>query len=89
MSLGVNWELKVDNSVYKKLKTFPKKDVFKIVQEIGLFTQNPYKGDIKRIKKEEFLWRRRIGDYRIFYEIHQSEKIINVLYVERRTSRTY
>ena len=30
---------------------------------------NPYAGDIKKMEGEEYVWRRRVGAYRIFYEI--------------------
>jgi len=50
---------------------------------------NPYSGDFKKILGEENSWRRRIGAYRIFYEIIPQEKTIFVFRIERRTSKTY
>ena len=50
---------------------------------------SPYIGDIEKIKGESNLWRRRIGAYRVFYEIKQEERIVHVFWVERRTSKTY
>jgi len=41
------------------------------------------------MKGEENVWRRRVGAYRIFYELISKEKTINVFRVERRTSKTY
>ena len=45
--------------------------------------------DIEKIKGEENVWRRRIGNYRIFYEINPKRRSINIFWVERRTSSTY
>lgn len=90
MNLSVGWQLKIRNKALKDTAKFPKKDQERITnvieKEIGL---NPYLGDIEKIKGEENSWRRRIGAYRIFYEIITQEKIIYIFRVERRTSKTY
>lgn len=70
MNLRKNWELKIDSGVYKDLYKFPKNYADKILAIIFLLGNNPYAGDIEKIKGEENMWRRRIGAYRIFYEIH-------------------
>ncbi|PIQ07418.1 MAG: hypothetical protein COW72_00415 [Candidatus Nealsonbacteria bacterium CG18_big_fil_WC_8_21_14_2_50_37_10] len=43
----------------------------------------------KKMRGEKNVWRRRVGAYRIFYELIQKEKVIHVFWVERRTSKTY
>lgn len=90
MSLKENWELRIRDSVYKDISKFSKKDKEKIVKVIEneLFL-NPYFGDIDKIKGEDNIWRRRIGNYRIFYEIINEERIIYIFKVKRRTSLTY
>ena len=89
MSLNQNWELKIDKIIFKKLSRLPKKDVERIFVTIEFLAQNPYSGDIEKIKGEDSSWRRRIGSYRIFYDIKQDERIVQVTWVERRTSKTY
>ena len=89
MSLNQNWELKIDKVIFKKLSRLPKKDVERIFVTIEFLSQNPYSGDIEKIKGEDNAWRRRIGNYRIFYDIKQKERIVQVTWVERRTSKTY
>ena len=89
MSLNQNWELKIDKIIFKKLSRLPKKDVERIFVTIEFLAQNPYSGDIEKIKGEDNSWRRRVGNYRIFYDIKQDERIVQVTWVERRTSKTY
>lgn len=48
-----------------------------------------FNGDIQKMKGEYNAWRKRIGAYRLFYEIVNSEKIIHVFNLERRSSNTY
>ena len=89
MNLEKNWKLKVDLGVYKDLLKFPKDYAEKILDVILSLGDNPYGGDIEKIKGEENTWRRRVGSYRIFYEIYPEFSFVHVLWVERRGSKTY
>lgn len=90
MSLKEDWELRIRDSIYKNLLKLPEKDRERIVKIIeNELALNPYFGDIEKLKGEDNVWRRRIGNYRIFYEIINEEKIIYIFKVERRTSSTY
>lgn len=90
MNLNTGWQLKIRDRVWKEVAKFPGKDQKRIadVLEKGIIL-NPYFGDIEKMKGEENSWRRRIGAYRIFYEIISQEKIVYIFRVERRTSKTY
>jgi mRNA interferase RelE/StbE len=85
----MNWELHLRNSAKKRLLRFPKEDQIYIAIGLRELATDPYLGDIKKMKGEENSWRRRIGAYRIFYEMIHQEKIIYVFSIERRTSKTY
>ena len=50
---------------------------------------NPYAGDTVKMEGEENVWRRRIGNYRLKYEVLQKLGIVYVFEIERRTSTTY
>jgi mRNA-degrading endonuclease RelE of RelBE toxin-antitoxin system len=51
--------------------------------------QDPFSGDIKRLKGQAAAWRRRVGNYRIVYDLHVDEQQIVVAGILRRTSTTY
>ena len=89
MNSNKNWVLQIDPEVLKTLKKFPQKDSKRIVVAIESLSSNPYGGDIQKMKGEKDVWRRRIGSYRIFYEILTEESIIHIYHVERRTTQTY
>ena len=89
MSLNANWVLQIDPVVYKFLESIPRKDstrIFSVIRELPL---GPFRGDIQKMGAEENVWRRRVGAYRIKYELISQEKIIHVFRAERRTSSTY
>lgn len=85
----MNWILIINPSVKKQLKRIPKSDAERIVFIIQELAANPYAGDIEKMEGEEDSWRRRIGSYRIFYEINAAKEIIHVFDLKRRTSSTY
>jgi mRNA interferase RelE/StbE len=89
MSSKTSWVLQVDNSVHKFLAKIPKKDSESIFSVIESLPENPFFGDIQKMKGEENSWRRRVGNYRIFYEIVSKENLIYVYEAKRRTSNTY
>lgn len=89
MNSNANWLLQVDPQVYKDIKKFPKRDIRRILDAIELLPMNPYAGDIQKMAGEEDVWRRRVGEYRIFYEIISNGKVLHVFRVERRASKTY
>ncbi len=89
MNSKTNWALQIDPQILKTLKRFPKQDKERILEAVKSIQADPYFGDIQKIKGEENVWRRRIGSYRIFYEIYTKENAIYVFHAERRTSTTY
>lgn len=89
MNSNETWALQIDPSVLKSLKRIPRNDARRIITVIERLPTNPYLGDIQKMKGEENVWRRRVGSYRIFYEVLPEEYGINVFHVERRTTQTY
>lgn len=88
-SSSKSWVLQIDPVVLKALKKFPQKDTKRILTVIDSLIINPFTGDIQKMKGEKNVWRRRIGSYRLFYEVIQEEKVIHIYHVERRTTTTY
>ena len=89
MNLQKNWELKIDQSVYKIVNKLPQHDAEAISRIIRSLSQNPYFGDLQKMQGEENTWRRRVGVYRIFFKIAIPQHEVIVFRVVRRTSKTY
>jgi mRNA-degrading endonuclease RelE of RelBE toxin-antitoxin system len=81
----MDWELIIDKVVKKQLRKI-QNEAGKIIFVAETLPANPYAGDIKRMEGEKDVWRRRIGSYRIYYEVLTKEKTINVFDVKRKTS---
>ncbi len=85
----MNWDLRVDKQVKKFLKRIPRSDARHIDAIIQELVFNPYAGDIEKMEGEEDVWRRRVGAYRVLYQVFTRPRIIHVAEVKRRTSKTY
>jgi mRNA interferase RelE/StbE len=89
MNLSANWRLRIRDKVYKEISKFPENEGARILKVIEHLPLDPYAGDIEKMKGETSAWRRRIGNYRIFYEILSDGRVIYVFHAERRGSKTY
>lgn len=85
----MNWEIKIAKRVLKEIKRIPKKDAKRLSLVLEGLTKNPYQGDIEKIRGEDNIWRRRVGNYRILYQVLPEQKYIEVFQVRRRTTTTY
>ncbi|TSC67436.1 MAG: hypothetical protein G01um101472_416 [Parcubacteria group bacterium Gr01-1014_72] len=85
----MSWTLAVDSAANKQWRRFPHKDRERIRLALHEVEGNPFGGDLQKIKGEDFVWRRRVGSYRIKYELRVSEKLVYVFDIKRRGSHTY
>ena len=85
----MSWALSVRKQVFKYLARVPRGDAERITAIIRGLAVNPYDGDVEKMGGETNVWRRRVGSYRVFYEIRQGQRVVYVFHVERRTSSTY
>lgn len=81
------WRVDVPRSVERALERLPQADRERIVAVIAEMAQSPFAGDIKKLGSGEY--RRRVGAYRIFFDLHGDKRLVFVSRVERRASTTY
>ncbi len=85
----MNWKVVIHPKIGKQLNRFPGKDAKRIEMVFYQFRINPFVGDIEKMEGEENVWRRRIGSYRVSYELFTKRRIVFIFRVERRTTITY
>lgn len=85
----MSWKVRIAKRVSKELKHISKKDAKRLLFILEELIENPYQGDIEKIKGEDNVWRWRIGNYRLLYEIIPKRKCVDVFQVRRRTTTTY
>ena len=83
------WDLHIADPAEKELDRAPRKDRERILAVLQGMRENPFRGDIVRLKGLPAGWRRRVGDWRILYRLEMDRRLIVVTAVRRRTSTTY
>lgn len=77
-------QIEFKKSVEKDLKKIEKRDRNKIFSKIETLAVNPYKQDIKKLINVESYFRIRCGDYRIVFQILDSEEIVIIHHIRHR-----
>lgn len=50
---------------------------------------DPFAGDVLKLEGGGNRWRRRMGNYRIFFTANSGKKVVELTAIARRTSTTY
>lgn len=77
------YKLKLKKSAQKELASLPKKDLKLVLKAIEELAENPRGLNSKKLSGDE-KYRRRVGKYRVLYEIHDDILIIFVVKVAHR-----
>jgi mRNA interferase RelE/StbE len=85
----MSWNLRVAKRAQKELNRIPAKDQSRILAALREMSENPFSGDIAPLKGQLTGWRRRVGNYRIFFDVHPDITLIEVTEIARRSSTTY
>jgi mRNA interferase RelE/StbE len=85
----MTWTLRIAHRAQKELTRLPTKDQQRILAVLAAMRAGPFHGDIVRLKAERTAWRRRVGNYRIFFDVDINGRVIDVVEISRRTSTTY
>lgn len=85
----MSWHLKLAQRARKALVKFPAKDRARILDALEEMSRNPFSGDIVQLKAERASWRRRVGNYRILFDVYPEQFTVEVVDIVRRTSVTY
>ena len=83
------WALRVDPDAQKQLDRLPPRDFTRVDAAILAMRVAPLAGNVKRLRNHPHAFRRRVGDYRVFFDLDQAARAVIVASVVRRTSTTY
>lgn len=85
----MSWRIYIRGKAKKQLKRLPT-GYFKLLERtIDDMRLHPYVGDTKKMEGAENVWRRRVGAYRVEFEVYEKEKLIYIFEIRRRTTSTY
>ncbi len=76
----VYWKI----STKKELKKIPKRSIVKILEAINSLRREPLPHGVKKLSASEHTYRKRIGNYRIVYNVLKHEIIIEIIIIRHR-----
>lgn len=85
----MTWGIIIANRATRDLRALDHETRDVIDSALDEISENPYGGDIKFLRGTGSVIRRRVGTWRIIFEVHQDKHFVIVLSIERRSSNTY
>jgi len=78
------YRLEFRSSVCKDLKRIHPSFQSSLLKKIHSLASDPFPPKVCKLQGSESLYRVRVGDYRIIYEVNQTHKLVLVHYVRHR-----
>lgn len=86
----MNWAFQLANKAQRAFRTIPASDRERINKALNEMKIDPLAGDIVALRGEyRGQFRRRVGSWRIIFEVDATAKVILIHDIARRTSTTY
>ena len=80
----------MDKPAQKQLDRLPPRDFARVDAALVSMATDPFAGDLERLTKHDrYSFRRRVGDYRILFNVDTGARRVRVGAVDRRTTTTY
>ena len=84
-----SWRVVLADRTKKQLRRIPVTSRERISRALNAIESDPWSGDIDKLDGDEISWRRRVGNYRIIFDILSTERVVFIHEITRRTSSTY
>ena len=88
MSSAPTWQLILRKSAQKAIARAPQLDRDRLVAALEAMRRDPFAGDVSRLQGQA-TFRRRVGNWRIFFDAYPRVHTLEVIDVARRTTTTY
>jgi mRNA interferase RelE/StbE len=72
-------------SARKELESLPPQLGQRILGKIAALSSGPRPAGVKKLHGEDDLWRIRVGDYRVIYEINDAAKTVDIAVIRHRS----
>jgi mRNA-degrading endonuclease RelE of RelBE toxin-antitoxin system len=85
------WTVRLANGAQLFIENLPDKARRQVSRSLGQLEEDPFRGDVIPLKGREWkgYYRKRAGDYRIIFFLHDEQRLVDVAWVLRRSGRTY
>jgi mRNA-degrading endonuclease RelE of RelBE toxin-antitoxin system len=85
----MSWKVVLTRPAKKALDRLETKDRNLVVRALGARENDPLSGDIRNLEGQREGFRRRVGNWRLFFDILLEHRTVVVTDIARRTTTTY
>jgi mRNA-degrading endonuclease RelE of RelBE toxin-antitoxin system len=85
----MTWNVTITGPAQKDFTKLPRKEQARVKAALLSMQEDPFKGDLKRFKGKPSAWRRRVGNYRVLFDLDFEERHIVIHGILRRSTTTY
>ena len=83
----MSYKVVIPKPVQKQLSDLPKNQRDRLIADIRFLAEVPHPSGVKKLKGYENIYRIRVGDYRVIYEVKDQEMLVLIISsVHRRDS---
>ncbi|MGH7451754.1 MAG: type II toxin-antitoxin system RelE family toxin [bacterium] len=79
-----NYRITLARTAEKEITRLPSQIQERVARAIDSLAENPRSHDSKKLKGSANVYRIRVGDYRVIYEINEKAKRVDVAHVRHR-----
>lgn len=79
------WQIEIDRKALKSLKKIPEPYKSAIIETLDRLSDDPRPEGCKKLKGANDLWRIRVNNYRIIYQVKESKFYILVIRIAHRS----
>jgi len=80
--------VRVRKSAAKDVRRAPKHERERLIRALEEMASDPFSGDVRPLENQPTAFRRRVGDWRIFFDAYPERRVVEVVHILRRTSTT-
>ncbi len=81
----VGYSIVFARSARKELEDLPQFLITRILSRIERLSSNPRPTGVRKLVGSRYLWRLRIGDYRVIYGIYDEQKLVDIIHIRHRS----
>ena len=86
----MTWRVIVSRSAGKAVKAMPKRDAGRVLAVLESMESDPFAGDLAALQGvHKGSYRRRVGSWRVLFDVDPASRTVSVTDIRRRTSTTY
>ena len=79
------YEVTFARSARRELEGLPRSVAARILERIQALSENPRSHGCRKIQGPSQLWRIRVGEYRVIYQIDDKDRIVDIIVIRHRS----